>query len=232
MTQDEKNSLQVALLFICLLFEPIVMLVLSLIMFYKYRKTDRIWKQNGFRLNPEEGVRFKDASRAFNEAKKLEKQAEEAAENEGVTRKQNGDVSIRSYRGKELADAINTARDVQDNAKKIYNSIKKLPLKRWKSAKKHFSIGIASCVSLMPWLVLLIDILFDGDLISNIIGQQASTDPGMVFLYVAGCSLAIWVIAWLICLIIFRCKNRKPPMLDISNVDRYTRIDRSETIGA
>lgn len=203
------------------------MLILSLTMFYKYRKKDLLWVRHDFRLLPEESDRFKEACYAIDIAEKTISSSEEAADAEGISRKQNGEISIRSYRGKELVDTINSAENVLNDKKKLYKNIRKRPVNRWKAARKHFSIAIASCCSLLPWGALPIAIFFDEKLIRNILVQETSVNRFVTYIedlaiYVTGYSLAVWVIVWLICLIIFRYKNRKPPMLNLDNIDNYT----------
>lgn len=44
---------------------------------------------------------------------------------------------------------------------------------------------------------------------------------GTVAIPIAIGSLAVWLIAWIIGLIVFVCKNRKPPIVDLENIDTY-----------
>lgn len=53
-------------------------------------------------------------------------------------------------------------------------------------------------------------------------------DYGTAAIPVAVGSLAVWLIAWIIGIIVFVCKNRKPPFVDLQNVDTYSFTPKSK----
>lgn len=249
----------VLLLSVAAILTPVVVLVLFLVNIIKYKKNDNRWRSNGFWLTPYEKRDFKQACVEISAAVQSKNAVQEAIRREGISINQNGQISARSYRGKALREQLNSANYTLDEAQAEFNRLSNAPRRRYKNARKHYSMAVGFGVAAALWAIVLVpfafnaggfrdDILSDGKLDSNLIaveqqmpqtesetagttdGNDAGETSTIEVLMEFGTGLALPIIIgtlsvvfvmWLIGLIIFVCKNRKPPVVNWENVDTY-----------
>lgn len=251
---------------------PPLFLIAFLINYLLWRNNDKINAVNlRFWLDESEKKRFIELADALNYFEKKKTNAENAAVNEGVRVNKNGRLSARSYRGQELQGAIDESSDFIMKNQPIYENYQRRPLRRWKSAKKHYSKAFAFGISILIWSGYFFvnadnvkenvpryvseigdtanaGFSFIGGLWSGKEYKPAEEDSVKVekkqsedtkqeqdisisknpydeFVDVYWLSTILMVgayfIAWIIGIIVFRIKYKKPPFVSYNNVGTY-----------
>lgn len=254
----------IAIIYLAAIIAPAAILILFLVNLISYRSNDRHWRANGFWLTSSEKAHFKESCLDIVIARKSKEEVTTTLQEEGIAINQNGRISARSYKGKALRSQLESANQTLKESTKRYNELSLFPRKRWKSARKHYSMAVGWGCALIPWAAFFLAITLDiggvNELMSSIASTEAVADSlqvndhtiqketleakqdttsmdtsiseptgfakvisyGTVAIPVTIISLAVWLITWIIGIIVFLCKNPKPPIVDWDNFDRYT----------
>lgn len=138
---------------------PLIFLILYLINQIAYLASDRKRKRNFFWLTYDERELFKSRWEDFVAALKMKEYVEVAVEREGIQLNQNGQISVRSYRGKELRSKLDNANYVIKNASPLLDELQNKPRKQRKKCRKHYSNAFAFGLSLLALFYIVYDTL-------------------------------------------------------------------------
>lgn len=202
---------------------PLIFLILYLINQIAYLASDRKRKRNFFWLTYDERELFKSRWEDFVAALKMKEYVEVAVEREGIQLNQNGQISVRSYRGKELRSKLDDANYVIKNASPLLDELQNKPRKQRKKCRKHYSNAFAFGLSLLALFYIVYDTLNTLN-VSQIIEKiklNQSDEAGGAMIVGVFVMLLTYVVVKLIFWVIFSIRFRKPPVVTIENVDTY-----------
>lgn len=135
---------------------PTVFLIMSLVNWYIYRHKDWLHISNGFWLQEHEKNDFIYVANIIHKAEINRNNVHNAVQNEGIHINQNGRISMKSYRGKELRNTLENANATIDEYLPVYERLRNLPKNRWKTAKKHFVKYKGAAWACIIWISFLI----------------------------------------------------------------------------
>ena len=205
-----------------MLIMPIVVLVLFLGNLICYLVQDRKMRATNFWLSYEEQVQYQQTVNTLARAEDERRKVQSTVIIQGVSRNQDGQISQRSYAGKELRERENTANSLIDQYAPVQKALQYRPYMRWRKARGHYSrtIGLGVIVFILAvFEILRLTGVVDLSEISSleILGISIEfTKKGIIAVLVIIC-----FIGWLIGRIKFRLKNPAPPLVDMANVYIY-----------
>ncbi|MBO8447509.1 MAG: hypothetical protein IAC32_07190 [Bacteroidetes bacterium] len=118
---------------------PIAALVLFLVNWIRYLAQDRKWRPTNFWLTEQEQEQYENAAYVLSQADEERRRVRDSAVRQGIYRNQDGQISRRSYAGKELRERENTANSLINDCTPIYQELESRPQNRWKKARSHYS---------------------------------------------------------------------------------------------
>lgn len=121
------------------LIAPIAALVLFLVNWIRYLAQDRKWRPTNFWLTEQEQEQYENAAYVLSQADEERRRVRDSAVRQGIYRNQDGQISRRSYAGKELRERENTANSLINDCTPIYQELKFRPYNRWRKARSHYS---------------------------------------------------------------------------------------------
>lgn len=204
------------LLAVVLAASPLIFLVLYLINQIAYLSSDKRRKRDFFWLTYDERELFKSSWEDFSAALRTKKYVEAAVEREGIRLNQNGQISVRSYRGQDLKAQLDNANYVIGQTAPVIEALENRPQKQRKKGRKHYSSAWGFGLSL---LVFLGFVCYGSNTlnVSQIIEQMKSGQTGDAI----GAMLLTFVVVKLVFFAIFSIRFRKPPLVTMENVDTY-----------
>lgn len=239
----------IAVIYIASIIAPIFIIGAFIVFTVRYRKTDIANKHNSFWLYPGQIKDFKDCVRNYNLAARRKDEIQVTVEREGIAINMNGRISARSYRGKALQAELDNIHYTIEESQKYYDILRNLPRHNYKRAKRNFSMSFGLGAAIIPWLILSFCLIMPSNTIfPEVPGSAAASDSteiavqtpseaetdteekneipflaelGAATIPTAITSLVVWFVAWLMALIYFRIRNRKPPVVTMDNVDIY-----------
>lgn len=135
---------------------PAVFLILLIVNWYHYRKEDRPHLRNGFWLSEDDMDRYSLVSTVLETEKNNRNAVQAAVKNEGIHINQNGRISARSYRGKNLRNTLENANATIDEYLPVKIYLEGLPQERWKSARKHYSKYKGFLLAVIVWVFFML----------------------------------------------------------------------------
>lgn len=121
------------------LLAPVVVLVLFLVNWIRYLVQDRKWRKVNFWLSTQEQKQYEQTVYVLARAEKEKGSVQDSVIAQGVSRNQDGQISVRSYAGKGLRERENTANATIGEYTPVYNELRLRPYVRWKKARSHYS---------------------------------------------------------------------------------------------
>ncbi len=227
--QNQSNSIETKVVSVVLLLavvlllfgaviyaSPLIFLVLYLINQIAYLSSDKRRKRDFFWLNYGERELFKSSWEDFSAALRTKKYVEAAVERERIRLNQNGQISVRSYRGQDLKAQLDNANYVIGQTAPVIEALENRPQKQRKKGRKHYSNAWGFGLSL---LVFLGFVCYGSNTlnVSQIIEQMKSGQTGDAI----GAMLWTFVVVKLVFFAIFSIRFRKPPLVSMENVDTY-----------
>ena len=227
--QNQSNSIETTVVSVVLLLavvlllfgaviyaSPLIFLVLYLINQIAYLSSDKRRKRDFFWLNYGERELFKSSWEDFSAALRTKKYVEAAVERERIRLNQNGQISVRSYRGQDLKAQLDNANYVIGQTAPVIEALENRPQKQRKKGRKHYSNAWGFGLSL---LVFLGFVCYGSNTlnVSQIIEQMKSGQTGDAI----GAMLWTFVVVKLVFFAIFSIRFRKPPLVSMENVDTY-----------
>ena len=227
--QNQSNSIETKIVSVVLLLavvlllfgaviyaSPLIFFVLYLINQIAYLSSDKRRKCDFFWLNYGERELFKSSWEDFSAALRTKKYVEAAVERERIRLNQNGQISVRSYRGQDLKAQLDNANYVIGQTAPVIEALENRPQKQRKKGRKHYSNAWGFGLSL---LVFLGFVCYGSNTlnVSQIIEQMKSGQTGDAI----GAMLWTFVVVKLVFFAIFSIRFRKPPLVSMENVDTY-----------
>ena len=227
--QNQSNSIETKVVSVVLLLavvlllfgaviyaSPLIFLVLYLINQIAYLSSDKRRKRDFFWLNYGERELFKSSWEDFSAALRTKKYVEAAVERERIRLNQNGQISVRSYRGQDLKAQLDNANYMIGQTAPVIEALENRPQKQRKKGRKHYSNAWGFGLSL---LVFLGFVCYGSNTlnVSQIIEQMKSGQTGDAI----GAMLWTFVVVKLVFFAIFSIRFRKPPLVSMENVDTY-----------
>ena len=195
---------------------PVLVLIFFLANWYLYSQ-DKPFFAIGFWLLDSEKDRFKDVTLCLSAAIDTRDYVNAAVKNEGIHINQNGRISAKSYRGqglqRDLDDANATINDhfsgIGETGTSGISAIKNV----WSDDKDTTEMKSESDLDkiINPY--------------ENLNKDELKGESKYAFneiLWMSLClMLFVYVVTWAVCMIVFSVKYKKPPVVDLNNVDTY-----------
>ena len=121
------------------LLAPVVVAVLFLVNWIRYLAQDRKRRATNFWLSAQERKQYGQTVHILAQAEEERRRVQNSVIAQGVSRNQDGQISVRSYAGKDLRERENTANSVIGKYTPVYNDLRLRPYARWKKARSHYS---------------------------------------------------------------------------------------------
>ena len=121
------------------LLAPVAVLVLFLVNWIRYLARDRKWRAINFWLTRHEQELYGNVVYRLAQAEEERKNVRETVTAKGIARNQDGQISQRSYAGKDLRERENTANSLVSQYTPVYRELQSRPYRRWKKARSHYS---------------------------------------------------------------------------------------------
>ena len=118
---------------------PIVVLTLFLVNWIRYMVQDRKRRATNFWLSAQEQEQFEKAANMIAYAEDEREKVQNLVTVRGISRNQDGQISQRSYEGKDLRERENTANSLIDKYTPIYSELQSRPYNRWRKARSHYA---------------------------------------------------------------------------------------------
>ena len=118
---------------------PIVVLTLFLVNWIRYMVQDRKRRATNFWLSAQEQEQFEKAANMIAYAEDEREKVQNLVTVRGISRNQDGQISQRSYEGKDLRGRENTANSLIDKYTPIYSELQSRPYNRWRKARSHYA---------------------------------------------------------------------------------------------
>lgn len=148
-TDDKLNKVGLVLIVImavafllfafAILLAPIVVLILFLVNWIRYLVQDRKRRCVNFWLSVQEQKEYKQSVYIISNAQDEIRKVQDSVNIHGISRNQDGQISQRSYLGKELRERENSAKFLIDKYTSIYEELQSRPYTRWRKARSHYS---------------------------------------------------------------------------------------------
>ena len=138
---------------------PVVVLILFLVNLIRYLIHDKKKRATNFWLSVQEQEQYEKSAYILAHAAEEKEKIQELITVQGISRNQDGQISQRSYAGKELRERENAAKSLINQYTPIYNDLRFKPYRSWKKARSHYSnIFGFGCILLVLALPILIGI--------------------------------------------------------------------------
>jgi|GEM_PF-846883 len=118
---------------------PIAALILFLANWIRYMVQDRKRRATNFWLSAQEQEQFEKAANILAYAEVEKDKVQNLVTVKGVSRNQDGQISQRSYEGKDLRERENTANSLIDKYTPVYSELQSRPYNRWRKARSHYA---------------------------------------------------------------------------------------------
>lgn len=137
---------------------PPICAICALVFFLKYKLNDIQHVNAGFKLSESEIHNLQNAARIVLKAKDKLEECERIIQEEGLHRCGNGrlDRRIHKQRADDVQGAIDEAMNKKGTYLPIYQHYKNLPMDRYNTAKKDFSLYWACFISFIVWFICFI----------------------------------------------------------------------------
>lgn len=148
---------------------PLVVLIALFVLLHKYKKVDKVNMQNNYARTDAENVEFRDVIDQLNWAYDKEREIKEHIAAGTLKTNKDGSISARSSMGQAYIGSHTKALTVIKEYEPRYETLKNLPVTRYKTARKHFS-KLAACIAgIAIWLISLAVIVpqIDGDVVQD-----------------------------------------------------------------
>ncbi len=136
---------------------PLVVIILFLVNLIRYLIYDRKKRSTNFWLSAQEQEQYEKSAYIIANAEEERKKVQDAVMAKGIYRNQDGQISQRSYVGKELRERENAANSLINQYTPIYNELRFKPYKRWKKARSHYSniFGFGSIILVLALPIII-----------------------------------------------------------------------------
>ena len=118
---------------------PIAALILFLANWIRYMVQDRKGRATNFWLSAQEQEQFEKAANILAYAEVEKDKVQNLVTVKGISRNQDGQISQRSYEGKDLRERENTANSLIDKYTPVYSELQSRPYNRWRKARSHYA---------------------------------------------------------------------------------------------
>ena len=135
---------------------PALFIILLFTNWYKYRFVYKPLRINGFWLSKNEKNKFMSVADYICTAQRNKDYVHAAVQNEGIRINQDGRISAKSYRGKDLRNVLDNANSTINEYIPTYRYLKHLPQNRWKATKRHFVRYKGFAYSIAIWAIFLL----------------------------------------------------------------------------
>lgn len=228
---------------------PALFLVMAFINYLQYSLNDKMWLDTGFWLRDDECSKFITYKIVLDRANDIKNHVQGVVDSGGVRLNNDGQISRKSYYGKDLRNALNNANYDIGEAEPIVEDLSKRPYKRWKKARSHYANAWAYGIAIGVWIIsLLIFSLFtSGNLFQNfsLYFSEMSNNVSAVwgsehdmssngFLkslwIILGISLFVYIVTKVVYQEVFSIICEKPPVVTVNNVDTYVEKFRQQQV--
>ena len=228
---------------------PVFFLIMTFVNYLQYNFNDKIWLDTGFWLRDDECSKFVTYKIVLDRANDIKNHVQGVVVSGGVRLNNDGQISRKSYYGKDLRNALNNANYDINEAEPIVEDLSKRPYKRWKKARSHYANARAYSIAIGVWIIsLLIFSLFtSGNLFQNfsLYFSEMSNNVSAVwgsehdmssngFLkslwIILGISLFVYIVTKVVCQEVFSIICEKPPVVTVNNVDTYVEKFRQQQV--
>ena len=228
---------------------PALFLVMAFINYLQYSLNDKMWLDTGFWLRDDECSKFITYKIVLDRANDIKNHVQGVVDSGGVRLNNDGQISRKSYYGKDLRNALNNANYDIGEAEPIVEDLSKRPYKRWKKARSHYANAWAYSIAIGVWIIsLLIFSLFtSGNLFQNfsLYFSEMSNNVSAVwgsehdmssngFLkslwIILGISLFVYIVTKVVYQEVFSIICEKPPVVTVNNVDTYVEKFRQQQV--
>lgn len=169
MANDKKNNLIeyiiiaaivicaiiVAIIYLSIAIIPVLFLILYIYNQMSYFLKDRLRSYNRFWLTSGEKEYFKQVTENLGNAYILKNHVNEAVQNEGIRLNQDGQISQKSYRGRDLRASLDMANNSIATLEPVLDQMRSQPRNTWKKARKHYSNAMGFGISVIAWIIIL-----------------------------------------------------------------------------
>ena len=228
---------------------PALFLVMAFINYLQYSLNDKMWLDTGFWLRDDECSKFTTYKIVLDRANDIKNHVQGVVVSGGVRLNNDGQISRKSYYGKDLRNALNNANYDINEAEPIVEDLSKRPYKRWKKARSHYANARAYSIAIGVWIIsLLIFSLFTSEnLFQNFSlyfsemnnnvsavwgGEHDMSSNGFLksLWIILGISLFAYLVTKFVYLAIFSPVCEEPPVVTVNNVDTYIGEFRQQQI--
>lgn len=228
---------------------PALFLVMAFINYLQYSLNDKMWLDTGFWLRDDECSKFITYKIVLDRANDIKNHVQGVVDSGGVRLNNDGQISRKSYYGKDLRNALNNANYDINEAEPIVEDLSKRPYKRWRKARSHYANARAYSIAIGVWIIsLLIFSLFtSGNLFQNfslyfsemnnnvsaVWGSEhdMSSNGFLKSLWIIlGISLLAYLVTKFVYQAIFSTICEEPPVVTVNNVDTYIGEFRQQQI--
>ena len=228
---------------------PALFLVMAFINYLQYSLNDKMWLDTGFWLRDDECSKFITYKIVLDRANDIKNHVQGVVDSGGVRLNNDGQISRKSYYGKDLRNALNNANYDINEAEPIVEDLSKRPYKRWKKARSHYANARAYSIAIGVWIIsLLIFSLFTSENlfqnfslyfsemnnnVSAVWGSEhdMSSNGFLKSLWIIlGISLFAYLVTKFVYQAIFSTICEEPPMVTVNNVDTYIGEFRQQQI--
>ncbi|WP_369049531.1 hypothetical protein [Tenacibaculum sp. UWU-22] len=223
---------------------PIAWIIYTLIKLYKWKKNQKYYPNqdiSDFWLDNQEKIEFLESLNDFRKSKSNIDDLWATADNEGLPRNQDGSISNRRNRGKEINNQLNFENDIYNKSKSRLFYLREKPNDKWNYLKDYFVSYYGAIYALLFWFVAFyysLKYFFKKPLLSVFeIYDKIFTERTEYFIalkenwelhtiYALSISAIVSLIVFYICKylagkFIFKNKYPEPPIVDYSNYDKY-----------
>lgn len=228
---------------------PALFLVMAFINYLQYSLNDKMWLDTGFWLRDDECSKFTTYKIVLDRANDIKNHVQGVVVSGGVRLNNDGQISRKSYYGKDLRNALNNANYDINEAEPIVEDLSKRPYKRWKKARSHYANARAYSIAIGVWIIsLLIFSLFTSEnLFQNFSlyfsemnnnvsavwgGEHDMSSNGFLksLWIILGISLFAYLVTKFVYQAIFSTVCEEPPVVTVNNVDTYIGEFRQQQI--
>lgn len=219
---------------------PAIFVLMAPVNYFIYIIKDKKWLSTGFWLTNSERDYFINNNNILATAYSTKSYVQNAVRSEGIAVNNDGQISRKSYRGKDLRAALNNANYDIDNTGPIVKELSLRPYRRWRKARKHYSDAKAFGFAFGAWIISILYFFATDGIYENFsiyfsemrdnvaaiwdseksMSLNAPTSGLWISLII---SIAIYIITRIISNILFSKKCKEPPAVSADNV--YTYLD-------